>query len=116
MAFRFLLLLLPALAACGDQRLPQLELGGSALGTTFRIAIVEPAEDLDTASLETGITDALARVDKLASTWRSDSELSRFNAANSTDWMAVSAENLSRISPMRITSGSWRTMWRRVSS
>ena len=92
MAFRFLLLLLPALAACGDQRLPQLELGGSALGTTFRIAIVEPAEDLDTASLETGITDALARVDKLASTWRSDSELSRFNAANSTDWVEVSAD------------------------
>ena len=92
MALRFLLLLLAALAACGDQRLPQLELGGSALGTTFKVAIVEPAVDLDTATLETGIAAALTRVDKLASTWRSDSELSRFNAANSTDWMEVSAD------------------------
>ena len=28
-------------------------------------------------------------------------------------WMAISAVSRSRISPTRITSGSWRTMWRR---
>ena len=31
----------------------------------------------------------------------------------SADWMAISAVSMSRISPTRITSGSWRTMVRR---
>ncbi len=92
MALRAPLLLLLALAACGDQRLPQLELAGSALGTTFRVAIVEPLADLDSEALEADILAELAEVDRLASTWRSDSELSRFNAERSTDWLEVSAE------------------------
>lgn len=92
MALRFLLLLLPAVAACSDQRLPQLELAGSALGTTFRVAIVEPFADLDSASLEADILAALTHVDELASTWRSDSELSRFNTGQSSEWVEVSAE------------------------
>ena len=73
MAFRLLLLLLPVVAACGEQRLPQLELAGSSLGTYFKVAIVEPVETLDTAGLEAEILATLSRIDKLASTWRSDS-------------------------------------------
>jgi len=92
MALRFLLLLLPVLAACGEQRLPQLELAGSALGTTFKVAIVEPAAALDSAGLEAEIAATLARVDELASTWRYDSELSAFNREQSLDWVAVSPE------------------------
>ena len=63
MALRFLLLLLPVLAACGEQRLPQLELAGSALGTTFKVAIVEPAATLDSVGLEAEILATLARID-----------------------------------------------------
>jgi thiamine biosynthesis lipoprotein len=92
MALRFLLLLLPVLAACGEQRLPQLELAGSALGTTFKVAIVEPAATLDRIGLEAEIVATLARIDQLASTWRSDSELSAFNQQQSSDWLAVSPE------------------------
>lgn len=92
MALRFLLLLLPALAACGEQRLPQLELTGSALGTTFRVAIVEPAATLDKASLEADVVATLSQIDRLASTWRSDSELSAFNQQQSSDWLPVSPE------------------------
>jgi len=92
MAFRFLLLLLPVLAACEEQRLPQQELAGTALGTTFKVAIVEPALDLDSAALEADILATLSRIDKLASTWRDDSELSVFNASRSTDWIDVTAE------------------------
>ncbi len=80
------------LAACGDGRLPQLELGGSALGTTFNVSIVEPPENLDTAKLEADIVATLKRIDDLASTWRADSELSVFNADQSIDWIIVSAE------------------------
>ena len=92
MALRFLLLLLPVLAACGEQRLPQLELAGTALGTTFKVAIVEPAPNLDSEALEADILAALTRIDKLASTWRDDSELSAFNSSRSTDWIDVTAE------------------------
>jgi len=92
MALRFLLLLLPVLAACGEQRLPQLELAGSALGTTFKVAIVEPAATLDSVGLEAEIVATLAHIDQLASTWRSDSELSAFNQQQSSDWLAVSPE------------------------
>ena len=92
MALRFLLLLLPVLAACGEQRLPQLELAGSALGTTFKVAVVEPAATLDRTGLEAEILATLARIDELASTWRSDSELSAFNAVQSAEWLPVSPE------------------------
>ena len=92
MALRFLLLLLPVLAACGEQRLPQLELAGSALGTTFKVAIVEPAATLNRNGLEAEIVATLSKIDKLASTWRSDSELSAFNLEQSSDWLPVSPE------------------------
>ena len=79
-------------AACGDGRLPQLELVGEAMGTTFKVAIVEPSEELDTTALEDEILASLAHVDVLASTWRDDSDLARLNAERSTDWIVVSAE------------------------
>jgi thiamine biosynthesis lipoprotein len=87
---RLLLLPIVLLAACGDGRLPQIDLIGEALGTTFKVSVVDPAASLDTTALETDILAALARVDALASTWRDDSELSVLNAANSTDWIDVS--------------------------
>jgi len=91
---RRLLLLLPALllAACGDGRLPQLQLGGSALGTTFNVSIVEAPAALDEEALQADILATLAHVDLLASTWRDDSELSAFNADHSIDWIIVSPE------------------------
>lgn len=91
MAWRFLLLLLPVLAACGEQRLPQLELAGTALGTSFRVAIVAPSAALDAADLEADILATLARIDRLASTWRDDSELTAFNRSATTDWVEVTA-------------------------
>jgi thiamine biosynthesis lipoprotein len=85
------LLLLPVLflVACGGDRLPQLELSGSALGTTFSVSIVEPPETLDRDALEADILASLAGIDSLASTWRDDSELSAFNADHSIDWIIV---------------------------
>jgi thiamine biosynthesis lipoprotein len=67
------------------------ELTGNALGTMFKVVLVEPPDALDTAGLENGIVASLGRVDELASTWRDDSELSMFNANQSVDWIVVSA-------------------------
>jgi len=94
MSLHRFLLLLPALvlAACGDSRLPQLELAGSAMGTTFKVLLVEPPDTLAAAKLEADIVASLGGVDELASTWRDDSELSIFNANPSVDWIVVSAE------------------------
>ncbi len=83
---------LALLAACGSDRLPQLELTGSALGTTFKIAIVDAPETLDGEALKANVVASLATIDSLASTWREDSELSALNANPSIDWILVSAE------------------------
>jgi thiamine biosynthesis lipoprotein len=89
---RGLLSLLPALllTACGDGRLPQLEIDGGALGTTFNVSIVEPPETLDPEAVQGEILATLDRIDRLASTWRDDSELSILNADRSIDWIIVS--------------------------
>lgn len=87
--------LIPALllAACGgDSRLPELELSGSTMGTSFNILLVDPAEDLAKDRLQSGIAETLERIDQLASTWRDDSEVSALNANPDTNWIDVSAE------------------------
>jgi thiamine biosynthesis lipoprotein len=80
------------LAACGPDRLPQLELEGLALGTSFKVTIVEAPESFDGDAAEAAIVAALQSVDELASTWRDDSELARLNANPSIDWIRVSRE------------------------
>lgn len=81
------------LVACGnDQRLPEYQLSGSTMGTTFNVKLVAPGEHVDRDRLRIRLDEALAAVDQLTSTWREDSELSQFNANPSTDWIAVTAE------------------------
>jgi thiamine biosynthesis lipoprotein len=80
-------------AACSDSDLlPTYDLSGSTMGTTFNVTLVAPPADIDLDSLQTRIQDRLEHVDKIASTYRNDSELSRFNAKSSTDWFRVMPE------------------------
>lgn len=85
-----LLCLLPALifSACGDSH--SLELTGQAMGTTFNVVLVEPPESLAADTLEEELIASLQEVDRLASTWRDDSELTAFNNDLSVDWIPVS--------------------------
>lgn len=62
------------------------------MGTSFSVSIVDAPRALDTEALQAEIAAALVHVDKLASTWREDSELTAFNAAHTADWVAVSPE------------------------
>ncbi|MCP4301126.1 MAG: FAD:protein FMN transferase [Gammaproteobacteria bacterium] len=88
-------LLLPTLlvAACDrDARLPEYEFSGSAMGTTFNVLLVDPADNISKDWLQARIVETLEGIDKLASTWREDSELSKFNANPASGWIATSVE------------------------
>lgn len=90
---RYCAVLLTVLSACsGEQRLPEYELSGSTMGTTYSVKLIAPGRDVSKDRLRTQINATLAAVNQLTSTWRDDSELSRFNANPSTDWIDVSAE------------------------
>jgi thiamine biosynthesis lipoprotein len=79
--------------ACSDDKaLPSYDLAGDTMGTSFNITLVGPPAELDLEQLNAAIHDRLENVDAIASTYRADSELSRFNADPSTDWIRVSPE------------------------
>jgi len=62
------------------------------MGTTYSVKLVAPGEYLNKDDLQSRIAETLAAVDKLTSTWRDDSDLSKFNVNPSTDWIDVSSE------------------------
>ncbi len=65
------------------------------MGTTFAVRVVsDTLSDRRVASLRVVIEDALEDIDQKMSTYRLDSELSRFNSARSTDPFPVSTETL----------------------
>jgi thiamine biosynthesis lipoprotein len=67
-------------------------LAGRAMGTTWTIKFLQPAPPLDLATLQARIAETLERLEQQFSTYRPGSELFRFNAAASNDWIAVSSE------------------------
>ena len=88
-------LLLVALFLTGcdrSSRLPAFELAGSAMGTSFKVTLVAPGDEIPMQELQSRITETLETIENLTSTWRSDSELSRFNANNTTGWIETSLE------------------------
>lgn len=80
-----------ALAGCGGDEAPTvLALRGATMGTSYSVQLVEPPAALDRAALGRRIETLLDAINGLMSTYRSDSELSRFNAREATDWQPVS--------------------------
>jgi len=63
---------------------------GSTMGTGYSVRLGD-GEVAELGPLQQRVEGELARVDRLMSTWREDSELSRFNASTSADWFPVSA-------------------------
>lgn len=76
----FFALLVPAIG--------QVQFDGESMGTTWHITVC----DMPTDNAKQLIEAELRLVDSLMSTWRDDSEISRFNAFKDTEWFAVSAE------------------------
>ena len=61
---------------------------GDTMGTQYHVSVVSAGRKPD--ALQREIDARLAAVDTAMSTWRTDSELSRFNAHRGTDWVPVS--------------------------
>lgn len=75
---------LPTLAA------EPIEISGAIFGTTYSVKL--DSSRAVRKDLQAAIESRLNQIDALMSTWRDDSDVSRFNLSTSTDWYAVDAE------------------------
>ncbi len=80
-----------ALAGCQTPN-RAIRLSGPTMGTRYQVSLAQAVAPDEMPSLRAGIEAVLARVDALMSTYRPDSEVSRFNAARAGAPVAVSAE------------------------
>ncbi|MGP4844304.1 FAD:protein FMN transferase [Marinobacter sp. 1Y8] len=87
-----MLLSIAALAGCSFQPDEEIwEISGPVFGTQYHIKVVMPDDKARMETIAGGIIDALDSVDASMSTWRDDSELSRFNQhAGGDSWFPVS--------------------------
>ena len=69
-----------------------LAIEGSTMGTTYHIQIVDNHHHAELEKLTRQVDAALESVNNLMSTWRDDSELSRFNQAPIQTWFPLSAD------------------------
>lgn len=89
LALAFLMLL----SACGSKEQSALRLQGESMGTTWHITLIPNANTKqDAKTLRVGVEQILARIDEQMSNWRQDSEISRFNQTQTTDWFSVSLD------------------------
>ena len=93
MPLRCLLILFVSAFAAGCARPgATIELSGPTMGTTYTVKVAHSPAGVDAAAVRATIEEVLAGIDRAMSTYRPDSEVSRFNATASTDWFAVSAD------------------------
>jgi len=86
-----LVLLVLFVAACDRQiSQAQFQYAGLALGTSFSVKVSHKPVEIDPAWLKNQIDLKIEEVDRSMSTYRRDSELSRFNRNPTTDWQPVS--------------------------
>ena len=79
-----------AFALTGFGESPSNIISGQTMGTSYRIVLAAPLDTEKLTALQGEIDDKLNQLENQMSTWRSDSELSRFNKSSSTDWFPVS--------------------------
>jgi FAD:protein FMN transferase len=85
-------LLLAMLAGCGsDRQGAEYVLNGSAMGTQFSVTIAEPLSAEQQDRLQRDVDRTIADVENAMSTFILESDISRFNASRSTDWIEVMA-------------------------
>lgn len=80
------------LTSCSNDPPSPVTLTGPTMGTTYTVKLYVPDNNIDQTKIQSEIDTLLERVNGLMSTWRPDSELSRFNKSKEMDWFPVSAE------------------------
>ncbi len=74
----------------GAARAESFALSGATMGTTYHIKVADAPADVRAEGLKADVEKVLAEIDRQMSTWRPDSEVSRFNRAPAGEWFAVS--------------------------
>ena len=69
-----------------------LSVSGETMGTYWNVKVSNPSKAWNDARLSDTAQGILDNADRLMSTYKEDSEVSRFNASGSTDWFSVSPE------------------------
>ena len=97
---------------CGsDHSQQQVTWRGATMGTSFTVKLVADPEAIDADAILAEIEETLDAVNARMSTYDGDSELSRWNAAPTTDWFAVSAETAAVVAEAlrigRVTEGAF---------
>jgi thiamine biosynthesis lipoprotein len=87
----FCLFTLAFLAACSGEIAPS-QLSGATMGTTWHVSYIPAASAPDAADLHIGIEARLEQINRSMSTYRPDSEISRFNALDSSAWFVSSPD------------------------
>lgn len=88
----FIALALVLLVAC-DRQPEVYRLSGPTMGTTWNATLVVPAgSELQRGQLLAGIESVLDIVNSSMSTYRDDSEISRFNVSPQNEWFSVSSD------------------------
>lgn len=87
----FCLLLLIFLAGC-DRQPDLVQLAGDTMGTTWHVSYITLLPGLTQNQLQQGIEEQLERVNRSMSTYRNDSEISRFSALPPHTWFKPSPD------------------------
>jgi thiamine biosynthesis lipoprotein len=67
-------------------------LTGETMGTSYRLVLSDQLNESEFVALQADVDHALNQLEDQMSTWRPESELSRFNSSVSTDWFPVSRD------------------------
>src|SRR5687767_9878047 len=65
------------------------QLLGSTMGGSWSVRLARPLDADAADKLRASVQETLDRVDRQMSTWKPDSDVSRFNAHRGSDWFAV---------------------------
>jgi thiamine biosynthesis lipoprotein len=81
-----------SIACCCPLAAEPVVITGRAMGTTWSAKFIQPPAQLVPGSVVSAIAARLEQLETIFSTFRPQSELSRFNGSRQTDWFPVSAE------------------------
>jgi FAD:protein FMN transferase len=72
-------------------------IAGPAMGTTYRVTLTADIAGMTRGEVHRDVEAVLARIDRASSTWRNDSDASRFNRAAAGEWVTVSVDLLTLV-------------------